>query len=242
MNAHALGALNRIARAGVKLALPGDASVIVRLHELGEAIDNLTEAEDKALLTSCIEARGITFHRLSLGARHFLLDDVLPCIPEKRLRIAQAWVSSLERTDAALAPFRGHPDAIRRAVRDFERTCPLDGEEINRVLKELEPPVRPVDTDSGKRGDRTGSVKAAPLGTIIEALAAETGSTREYLVFEASEDYIRTMWRRRAERKAHEAWLRSGGKGPEPQPDRAFNVARKRLRDYEAQVIAERLK
>ena len=237
MNPHALGALNRIAHAGVTLKLPDDAAAVVQLHNLGEAIDNLSEAEDKALLTSCIEARGITFHRLSLGARHFLVDDVLPCIHEKRLRIAQAWVSTLERSEAAVAHFRGHPDAIRRAVRDFERTCPLDAGELLRVLAELEPPRHPVETESKAK---TGSVKAAPLGTIIEALAAESGASREYLVWQASEDYIRTTWRRRAERKAHEAWLRNGAKGAEPSPDRAFNVARKRLRDYEARIIEER--
>lgn len=236
MNSHALGSLTRIARAGVTLRIPDDAHIVIRLHQLGEAIDQLTEADDRALLTSCIRVHGVTFHRLSIGARHFLLDDVLPCIQENRARIAQAWICSLERSETAFAPFRGQPAAIRAAVQHFERTCPLDPGEIVRVMEALEPPDRP----SPKTGPHTANEKPADLGSIIETLSAESGATREYLVWEASEDYVRTLWRRRSERKAREAWIKNGNKGPRPAPDAAFNLLRKRLRDYELEVITER--
>ena len=231
MNRHGKASLVRLTRAGAKLDPVAHADIIVRLHNLGEEVDAVSLVDDAAFLHPCLTLHGMTFWRLSIAARKFLLDEILPrWDDEEILLLANAWVMTLPRAPDAFAPDYRNPDEVTKGIEGFRRSCSLDARELAQVIMQMDRPG-PGDESPAEPGmDR----EPAPLRNLVEALVAETKIGPEYWVFEASEDVVRIMVQRMAERKSEMA--RTAGKAVASDPDSRFNRARKRLMDFEREV------
>lgn len=231
MNRHGKAALTRLVKAGVKLDPLRDADAIIRLHELGVEVDQAGRGDEDALLTPCIEAGGYTFWRLSMAARRFLFNEALKIVDsDEDAFFAKVWAMTLDRRPEAFAPFAGRPNQVRKAIRQFRDTCLLSPEELVAVADRLDPPRKRED-DAG-----AGDAEPARPSAIADALMRVYGMTLEYWVFEASEDLVGVMCARMAERARGER--RKAGETVIADMSTPFNRARKRLMDYETELLA----
>lgn len=233
MNRHGRAALTRLAKAGVALTLPADADVVIRLHELGQAVDAVRTTDDEAVLMPCIESHGLTFWRLSIAARRFLIDDVFPATRnDAEAFLGRLWAMSLDRRAEAFAPYRDRPRAIRRAIKRFARSCPLSEGELVEIMNRLDPQPESDPADKSEARD------PADIPTMVEALQKETGLPVSYWVFEASEQMIGVLIARMRERHRREQVGR--GRAVAEDAGTRFGRARKRLMDYELEVRTAR--
>jgi hypothetical protein len=141
-----------------------------------------------ALLMPCIRVGNVTLWRVSHGAKLFYEREILARCREdvKFLNRAFAWCMAMSKTPEILWELSGDFQAIRRAVRKWERGIGVPEDLLLAAMDRLLDVVESI----YKRTTGNGTKQRADLSAWIAELARETGRGIEELLWRVPEEEL----------------------------------------------------